>query len=179
VAVVKPVLFQIAGYQNSGKTTLTLKLIERFSDLGLKVATIKHHGHGGKPDVIEKKDSVQHISAGAAVSLVEGGGRMIVQAEQKEWSLEEEIQLLTFFSPDVILIEGHKNEPYKKAVILRDEGDLGLLHSLNEVKVILYRDDAVANSLEGIPIPSYFLEEASGLSWIADYIVKKLETNDR
>jgi molybdopterin-guanine dinucleotide biosynthesis protein B len=179
MAVVKPVLFQIAGYQNSGKTTLSLKLIERFSALGLKVATIKHHGHGGKPDVSEKKDSVQHISAGAAVSLVEGGGRMIVQAEQNEWSLEEEIQLLTFFSPDVILIEGYKNKAYEKAVILRDEDDFELLRSLHEVKVILYRDGAVADSLKESPIPAYVIGEERGLSWITDYIVKQLEMNDR
>lgn len=178
MALVKPVIFQVAGFQNSGKTTLSLKLIERLSALGHKVATIKHHGHGGKPEVSEKKDSVQHVCAGAAASLVAGEGRIIVQAEQKEWSLEEEIELLTFFAPDVILIEGYKKKSYDKAVILRNEADLELLQTLDGVKIIFYREPVLADRLNESAVPVYCNGDEGGLTWITNYIVKQLETGN-
>ncbi len=54
-------ILQIVGFQNSGKTTLTEKLIFRASIAGLKAASIKHHGHGGTPDTeLSSKDSIRH-----------------------------------------------------------------------------------------------------------------------
>lgn len=47
-------ILQIVGYQNSGKTTLMEKLIQALTYEGMKVATIKHHGHGGYPEVPKK-----------------------------------------------------------------------------------------------------------------------------
>ncbi len=138
MAVVKPVIFQIVGYQNSGKTTVANKIVERFSAIGWKVATIKHHGHGGKPDIIEKKDSSCHIGAGAVVSLVEGDGRLLIQAEKASWSVVERIKLVTQFEPDLILIEGHKQENFPKLVLLRGEKDGELLSKLNNIQAAFY-----------------------------------------
>ena len=171
MALVKPVLFQIAGYQNSGKTTLSLTLIKQLTSAGLKVATVKHHGHGGKPEVVEAKDSDKHIKAGAAVSLVEGGGRMVIQAEKGPWSLAEEIDMLSFFKPDVILIEGYKNEPFPKAVILRDEKDLELVEKLQNIQVILCRDPGLQDLLKDTALTVLNMDE--GVSWILGEITKK------
>ena len=49
MALVTPFIFQIVGYQNSGKTTFLNKLISHLTAVGINTATIKHHGHGGKP----------------------------------------------------------------------------------------------------------------------------------
>lgn len=168
MALVKPVLFQIAGYQNSGKTTLSLKLITQLTAKGLKVATVKHHGHGGRPEVVEAKDSDKHVKAGAAVSLVEGAGRMVIHAENGQWSLSEEIDMLSFFKPDVILIEGYKNEPYPKVVILRDEKDLELVDKLHNIKVVLYRNSELANMLKDSSLPVLDIDD--GINWIIEYI---------
>lgn len=170
MALVKPVVFQVVGYQNSGKTTLSLKLIQHLAAVGIKVATIKHHGHGGKPDVKESKDSGRHIAAGAAVSVVEGEGRLLIQAEQEHWSLQDEIEMLNFFKPDVILIEGHKNEKYPKAVILRNEGDLELIVKLPNIRVVFYMDKGLAKQLNDLSIPAFELNDESGLAWLTDYI---------
>lgn len=170
MALVKPVLFQVAGYQNSGKTTLSIKLIEELSASGLKIATIKHHGHGGKPDVLETKDSGRHIKAGATVSLVEGGGRIIIQAEDVPWSLAKEIEMLSFFKPDVIIIEGYKNERYPKAVILRDKNDLELLEKLPNIKIIFHRDPKLASQLIDSGFPVFDTEDEAGYKWILNYI---------
>ncbi|GAA3320219.1 hypothetical protein GCM10020331_030320 [Ectobacillus funiculus] len=45
---VRPVILQIAGYQNSGKTTVAEQIISSLTKEGLRVASFKHHGHGGK-----------------------------------------------------------------------------------------------------------------------------------
>ena len=172
MALVKPLLFQVAGYQNSGKTTLSLKLIQQLTAAGLKVATIKHHGHGGRPDVVESKDSDKHVKAGAAVSLVEGDGRLVIQAESGHWSLSEEIEMLSFFKPDVILIEGYKFEPFPKAVILRDESDLELLEKLENVQVVLCSDPELVNRLKDTAVP--VLDRDDGVGWILTHIINKL-----
>lgn len=164
------VIFQIVGYQNSGKTTLTMKVIERLAHSGLQIATIKHHGHGGKPDVLQSKDSGRHISAGAAISLVEGGGRLIIQAEKHEWSLSQEIAILSSFKPDVILIEGHKKENYPKVVILRDERDLELLENLSNIKVIFYRDGEWSAALKSVNLPAFHFNDADGFQWIINFL---------
>lgn len=39
-------VYQIVGFQNSGKTTLMESIINYWSKHDLKVGTIKHHGHG-------------------------------------------------------------------------------------------------------------------------------------
>ncbi|WP_257391790.1 molybdopterin-guanine dinucleotide biosynthesis protein B [Mesobacillus jeotgali] len=174
MALVKPVLFQLAGYQNSGKTTLSLRLIQQLAQAGLRVATVKHHGHGGKPDIVETKDSGRHVHAGAAVSLVEGGGRMVLQAEKGQWSLAEEIEVLTCFKPDVILIEGYKTEPYPKAVILRDEADLELLDRLSNIQAIFYRDQKLAAQLKDCPLPNFHMEEDKGVNWTLEYVLSQV-----
>lgn len=135
------------------------------------MATVKHHGHGGRPGVVEAKDSDMHVKAGAAVSLVEGGGRMIIHAENGQWSLSEEIDMLSFFKPDVILIEGYKNEPYPKAVILRDESDLELVEKLQNIHVVLCRNQELHNLLKDSAIPVLNMDD--GISWIFEYITNK------
>lgn len=164
------VIFQIAGFQNSGKTTLSLKVIDKLAKAGLKIATVKHHGHGGKPDVLETKDSGRHISAGAAVSLVEGDGRILIQAEQQEWRLSDEIAILSSFKPDVILIEGHKRERYPKAVILRDESDVELLHTLENIQVVFFRDGAWTDEIDSIGVPAFHLDDDAGLEWVLNFL---------
>ena len=69
VALVRPFIFQMVGYHNSGKTTFMNKLLSCLKAEGIKTVTIKHHGHGGKPAVVEETDSALHISAGAVASL--------------------------------------------------------------------------------------------------------------
>ncbi len=45
----------IAGWKKSGKTTLTVRLIEEFTRRGLKVASIKHAHHEFQVDDQENR----------------------------------------------------------------------------------------------------------------------------
>jgi molybdopterin-guanine dinucleotide biosynthesis protein B len=149
MALVKPVIIQVVGYQNSGKTTFITKLLKELGRCGSKVVTIKHHGHGGKPEVPEQKDSTKHLNAGAIASMVEGEGRAILQVESDSFGLEKQIELLGYFQPDMIIIEGHKHAYYPKIVLLRDKADIPLLKEVNNIHYIFYWNDEIRNSLEG------------------------------
>ena len=58
--------FGIAGWQNSGKTTLVKNLIPTFAKKGLTVSTIKHAHHNFDIDK-PGKDSYEHRRAGACL----------------------------------------------------------------------------------------------------------------
>lgn len=158
--MVKPFILQIVGYQNSGKTTLITKLIEACTSLGHKTVTIKHHGHGGKPDILEQKDSTRHLAAGAAASIAEGDGRLILQADRQAFTLDEQITVLSLFKPDVILIEGHKREKYPKLLILRDIEELSLLQQATNVLAVICWSKEVKECLTAMNIPCYAIDDA-------------------
>ncbi|WP_050180287.1 molybdopterin-guanine dinucleotide biosynthesis protein B [Domibacillus robiginosus] len=131
-------VFQVVGYQNSGKTTLMEKLIQAAAARGARVASIKHHGHGGMPD--GQKDSARHQQAGAVIAGVEGEGVLQIAITQDQWTLQQILSLYSSFPVDFIFIEGYKGEPYPKAVLIRSEEDLPLLSLSNIQCVISWRD---------------------------------------
>lgn len=171
MALVEPPIFQIVGFQNSGKTTFLKNILLLLKKEELNIVTIKHHGHGGTPTHDESKDSFQHLRAGAKASLVEGDGHLLLHSEKQSWTLEEQIHLLTFFKPDGILVEGHKHAPYEKAVLLRTEEDLFLLDKLTNIKVIFYWDDALVHDIgKQKDIPFFPISDDEGLAWLMDYL---------
>ncbi|MFJ5714962.1 molybdopterin-guanine dinucleotide biosynthesis protein B [Neobacillus sp. NPDC093127] len=168
----------MAGYQNSGKTTVTLRLIQALKGLGLTTVTIKHHGHGGKPEVIEEKDSTRHLSAGAIASVVEGDGRLILQAENINSSLENQIRLMEYFQSDVLLIEGYKYENYPKLLLVRNHKDLSLLAKVDNIKVIMYWEETLREPLkEQTKIPCFPIHDQTAILWIAQTIKKLFLAN--
>lgn len=166
-----PVIFQVVGYQNSGKTTVMTKLIEKFNREHLKVAAIKHHGHGGKPDIIEQKDSSKHLNAGATVSIVEGEGDLLLHSVRSSWTLMEKIQLLHFFKPDIILIEGHKKAEFPKILLLREKNDLKLISQLNHIKAIIVKNEQLVGDVATLTnVPIFLLQEESYADWANIFI---------
>ncbi|MBX9971951.1 molybdopterin-guanine dinucleotide biosynthesis protein B [Cytobacillus firmus] len=175
MAMVKePVIFQVSGYQNSGKTTLVNKLISGLKEKGLSVITIKHHGHGGKPETPGGKDSSSHIEFGAAASLVEGGGRLLLQAEKKSWSLEEQIRIALQLQPDVVLLEGHKKASFPKALLLRSDEDLHLLEDLTNICALFCWEDKVTkHKTADLETPFFSIRDPKGPEWIIEYLVSE------
>src|SRR3954447_24305966 len=169
MALVTPFIFQIVGYQNSGKTTFLNKLISKLTVVGINTATIKHHGHGGKPTVVDNKDSSSHITAGASASLVEGGGRLLLQVEDVEWTLVQKIKLISHMNLDVILIEGYKFEKFPKAVLIRHKEDVQLLEELEKIELVLY--ESAAPDTE---IVTYQRDDPNVLNWLVNYILKHI-----
>ncbi|MBS4209895.1 molybdopterin-guanine dinucleotide biosynthesis protein B [Bacillus sp. FJAT-50079] len=129
-------IFQVVGYQNSGKTTLMEKMIQSGSGRGLAIGTIKHHGHGGVPlSRLEEKDSDKHRAAGAIVTAVEGEGIVHIEASQN--TLQKTIAIYESLHVDLILVEGYKMEEYPKVVLIRRQEDLYLLNQLANIKAVI------------------------------------------
>ncbi|MDN3015098.1 molybdopterin-guanine dinucleotide biosynthesis protein B [Paenibacillus sp. BSR1-1] len=174
--MVKPVIFQIVGYQNSGKTTFIEGLIEGLKSKGLRSAVIKHHGHGGKPELVDNKDSTKYLSAGAAASIIEGDGRLLLQVEKWENSLKHQIELMSFFDPDVILIEGYKQKKYPKLLILRDLEDLSLLKSVTNIMAVVYWKECIRERIAGhINIPCFFINDEASITWTVNLLKKSVK----
>ncbi|MBX3684727.1 MAG: molybdopterin-guanine dinucleotide biosynthesis protein B [Rhodocyclaceae bacterium] len=112
-------VFGIAGFSNSGKTTLIEKLIPVFNRHGLKVSVIKHAHHGFDLDR-PGKDSWRHREAGASEVMMLSSDRWVLMHELRdaeEPSLDAQLAIL---SPcDLVLIEGFKAAPVPKVEVHR------------------------------------------------------------
>lgn len=107
-------VFGITGWKNSGKTTLTERLVAELSRRGRTVSTVKHAHHGFDIDR-EGADSFRHRMAGAGEVAIVSGRRWALMHElrgEEEPSLDT---ILARLSPcDIVLVEGYKREPHKK-----------------------------------------------------------------
>ncbi|GAA0593038.1 molybdopterin-guanine dinucleotide biosynthesis protein B [Virgibacillus siamensis] len=158
---------QIAGYKNSGKTTLMNELIGYFFETGVRVGTLKHHGHGGEPDLGKPTDSRQHLDSGAVMSGVQG--ETISQFTLKmPLDLDELVQLYSSMPVDLLLIEGFKKAAYPKFVLVRNSEDLMLIDELSNVMAAGSWDTAL---LDGLNVPVFDLHRMQeNLPWLAAYI---------
>lgn len=131
----------VVGYKNSGKTTLVSNWVRLAKSFKLKVAVIKHHGHGTKlamPD--EKKDSMQYLTAGADASLVAGGG-FTQHMMQNELTYEQLLALAELENPDIILVEGYKKEAGEKAILVKEQEDWETLQQLDDIQLVIGLED--------------------------------------
>lgn len=116
-AVTKKVIC-ICGVKNSGKTTFMERLIKEFTELGLKVAAIKHDGHDFQSDVTGT-DSCRYREAGAYGTAVYSGYRLMMIKETADAQLED---MISFYEDaDIILVEGLKNSSLPKIELVRKE----------------------------------------------------------
>jgi molybdopterin-guanine dinucleotide biosynthesis adapter protein len=116
-----PKIFGIAGWKNSGKTGLMVRLVAEFTARGFKVSTIKHAHHDFDIDKVGA-DSYRHREAGAHEVALVSGTRYAIMHELRgaaEPSFEE---ILSRLAPcDLVLIEGYKREPVPKIEARRIE----------------------------------------------------------
>lgn len=104
----------IAGWKKSGKTTLTVRLVEEFTRRGLKVATVKHAHHAFQIDD-GATDSARHRRAGARQVAVVSNERWAIVTEldgAPEPNFEEVIAALE--PADLVIVEGYKSAPIPK-----------------------------------------------------------------
>jgi len=127
----------VVGYKNSGKTTLIVRWVRLLKENGLSVAVLKHHGHGGKPEMPDAgTDTMKFLFDGADAALVAGGG-----AVQLIWNEEPAFETLremaSFGKPDLLLIEGYKGEAGDKVVVLRNKEDWDTLSQLQGRRLVI------------------------------------------
>ncbi|WP_409291795.1 molybdopterin-guanine dinucleotide biosynthesis protein B [Peribacillus sp. SCS-37] len=153
-------IFQVCGFQNTGKTSVVTKVISHFAAVGIKAAVLKHHGHGGKLAVGGyQKDSERYLEAGAHVSLAAGGGSFQVLADGVELDLMTQLKVAACLEPDLILIEGYKMEGFPKILMIREEKDLALVEKTMNVKGIITWPEAIIDNSKIGDIQHFSLED--------------------
>ena len=95
-------VFGVVGWKNSGKTTLTERLVSELTARGLTMSMVKHTHHNVDVDR-SGTDSYRHRRAGAQEVMLAGGSRLALMHEyrsQPEFELDE---LLSRMAPDLVL----------------------------------------------------------------------------
>ena len=137
-----------AGYSGSGKTAVIEKLIPCLRRRGLRVAVLKHSGHGPELDWTGK-DTWHFLQAGAAVTAASGpGGSMVL--EYREWPLLEALGQIQ--GVDLILVEGYKNEPLTQIGLCRAATGRGFTAPVGRFSAIVTDQERVQ---EGVPVFSF------------------------
>lgn len=163
-----PLVVQIVGYKNAGKTTLVCRLVELLTARGLEVGTVKHDAHRFQMDV-EGKDTWRHREAGARIVAISS------EAEGRTCYLEErytplEGMLERMRDLDVVLVEGFKSEAYPKIAVIRHREQLELLGRLESLRAVaswLPAQELVRAAQErewgGAQVPVFDKDDAAGL----------------
>lgn len=147
-------VLQVAGFKNSGKTTLIRTLIAEAASRGLRTATVKHHGHGGPPALPDPEtDSMKFFREGAAVSAVSGDGVIQLHIREAETGPLPMIRLAAAARPDLILVEGFKQSPFEKIVLVRSAEDWEQLKDLADIRL------AVTETMEAPGAPEIIARE--------------------
>jgi len=132
-------IVSIVGKKNTGKTSLTVKVIEELTRRGYNVASIKHSHHSIEMDK-ENTDTWKHKQAGA--NLVVGVGSTTFFNARKEHDLNRILFLLKHFDDfDFVIIEGYKSYNYPKIITSPDVRDE---YTIKEVDSFAITDEEVS-----------------------------------
>ena len=131
-------IVSIVGKKNTGKTSLTVRIIEELTRRGYNVASVKHSHHSIEMDK-ENTDTWKHKQAGA--NLVVGVGSTTFFNARQEMDLNRILFLLKHMdSFDFVIIEGYKSYNYPKIITspnVRDE------YTIKEIDSFTITDEGV------------------------------------
>ena len=159
----------IAGWKNSGKTTLTVRLIEEFTRRGFSVATVKHAHHNFQIDDADT-DSARHRRAGAGQVAIVSAKRWALVTELGAAEEPDFAEVIAMLAPaDLIIVEG-----YKSAAIPKIEARRGAsshetpLANDDPLVIAIAADEPTAHA---DPLPIFKLDDVTTL---ADFIAQRL-----
>jgi molybdopterin-guanine dinucleotide biosynthesis protein len=114
-----PIVFGVSGIKNSGKTSLIVKLIKKFTLENYRVGVVKHDGHEFISDQ-EGTDTFKFSAAGAEVSSIFSDTKYCINGKGRVGG-EFMIGSLLDKKMDVIILEGFKYSKYPKVEVVRGE----------------------------------------------------------
>lgn len=139
-------ILQIAGFKNTGKTTLVRNFVKLLKSHGYSVAVIKRHHliEAVKNDT----DTGKFFESGADYTALNMPGHSVM-IEQPEKPLTTQLQRYQNEGVDFVLVEGYKNENYSKIILTysftegeTDIKELGLTNVLNRFDMRYDKDEA-------------------------------------
>jgi len=160
-------MFGVAGFKNSGKTTLTSRLVTELTARGYRVSTIKHAHHGFDLDQ-KGRDSFIHRQAGAHEVAIVSGSRWAILHELRGSDEPTFEDMLARLSPcDIVIVEGFKREAYPKIEVRRLDLDHPALAPDDVNIVAIACDDPLVDQ----EIPVFTRDDAEK---ITDFIIDHL-----
>jgi molybdopterin-guanine dinucleotide biosynthesis protein B len=117
------IIFGIIGWKDVGKTYFAQKIISSLSSKKIRVASIKHAHHDFDID-LPQTDSFLHRKAGSQQVIISSSKRWAKISElneNEEKKLDDLINELD--DPEVVIVEGYKNEKHPKIEIIKDSLD--------------------------------------------------------
>ncbi len=156
-------LLGIAGWKNSGKTTLACNLVSELTSRRITVSTIKHAHHDFMIDQ-PGTDSFRQREAGAVEVLAVSDRRWAIIHENKP---PEPPQLKTLVdkldSVDLVIVEGFKRESFPK-IEVRREASAGPHLAPDDAHVIAIASD---HPVDVVNLPVFDLIDIQS---IADFV---------
>lgn len=126
-------IISIVGLKNTGKTSLTSKIIKELTNRGFKVASIKHSHHQMEMDH-EGTDTYKQMESGSDF-VVGIGGRTYFNINER-LDLERILFLIKLIeSPDFVVIEGFKSYPYAKVATCQEVEDDYTIKVVNSFEI--------------------------------------------
>lgn len=164
----------IAGWKNSGKTTLAVALIEEMVRRGYRVASLKHAHHNLRIDD-KDTDSARHRRAGASQVAVVSSKRWAIVTELGDAPEPDFRDIIDRLEPcDLIVVEGYKSQPIAKIEARRREAaEATPLFNSTQHVIAIASDHAIGNSGN---CPVFGLDDISA---IAGFLVKTLTITRR
>ncbi len=159
-----PPIVGIAGWKNSGKTTLTERLIAELTRRGLRVASVKHAHHSFDIDHAGT-DSARHRAAGAREVAIVSDNRVAHIRELQGAPEPTLAEIVARFGPcDLVIAEGYKTSAVAKIEVRRREARNHEPLSANDPQVIAIASD---HALAEDRLPVFRLDDVSA---IADFV---------
>ena len=158
----------IAGWKNSGKTTLAVKLIGELTRRGYRVASIKHAHHEADIDH-ENTDTYRHRAAGAAEVVLVTGVRWAIIHELREEAEPALADMLAKLGPaDIVVVEGYKREAIPKIEVRRQAASQKGPMAPDDPQIVAVATDSADDSAA---VPLFDLDDVLA---IADFVVSHL-----
>ncbi|HAM2113994.1 TPA: molybdopterin-guanine dinucleotide biosynthesis protein B [Listeria monocytogenes] len=155
-------ILQIIGFKNSGKTTLLNALIRASRKENYTVSAIKHDAHDF---------SVDHAGTDS-YSFQESGAEAVVIANSRQYAVMEQtgidlkIAIQKLPESDIVLIEGYKEGPFPKIILVREQAEIELLNNSKAVHKIATHNPALKKE-------AIFIGEENALNLFAETLIKE------
>ena len=158
------------GYQNSGKTTLVEKVIAELTARGLRVGSVKHHGHHRFDIDVPGKDSWRHAEAGSRhVGLICANRYAEYADTDKEFPLDA--LLARYTDVDVVIVEGYKTAGLPNVVVARSGVDRlrgsSSLDLVDDATLAIACNDTLANHIH-INLPVADINDAATVADVVE-----------
>ena len=109
------VILGVYGYSSSGKTVLVEKLARKLS-AKYRVAVVKHIHEKNFTIDTKGKDTYRYAKAGAFLAVGASGEETAFILRRDE-TLEEIVETISEYEPDIILVEGFRNAEIPKIAV--------------------------------------------------------------